>query len=211
MRGISKYIFSIILLFPVSAFSQNGDYSRGLRIGFDLSSAAILAIEGEGVEAGFTADMNITDRYFAVADAGYINSIKTGPGYELSLNAIYLRAGGDYNFYQQNDDVIAAGVRYGFSTFSQKTGNLMVEQGYWGNYTGTVPEITLGSRWLEGVFSIKTELFSNVFIGWSLRGKVLLSKKDNPDMEEWHIPGYGLSNKSSTGGFNFYIYYRIPF
>ncbi len=211
MRGISKYIFSILLFLPASVFSQNGEYSRGLRIGFDLSSAAILAIEGEGVETAVTADMNITERFFAVADAGYINSVKTGPGYDLSLNAIYMRAGADYNFYRQNNDVVAAGVRYGFSTFSRETTSFMVEEGYWGNYTGTVPERTLGSHWLEAVFSLKTELFSNVFIGWSLRGKVLLSKKDGADMQEWHIPGYGMSNKSSTGGFNFYIFYRIPF
>ncbi len=211
MRNTLKYIFSVLLLFPVAAFCQPAELSRGLRIGFDLSSAAISAIEGEGVEAGFTADMNFKESYFAVADLGYVNRVKKGPGYEISQDALYFRAGADYNFYERDNDVIAFGLRYGLSTFRHKGDKVVVENPLWGNYTGEMSGNNLGAQWIEAVFSLKTELSGNIFLGWSLRGKVMLSSKSDENMEEWHIPGYGMSGNPSTLGVNFYIFYRIPF
>jgi len=198
-------------MLPVAAFSGEGEKERGVRIGFDLSSAALSFMEGEGIDAGFTADMTWGDDYFIIADAGYVNHIRTGPGYELSQDALYTRAGVDYSIYSFENDVIATGFRYGFSTYRHKGKNVLVEDDYWGDYRGIMPANNLRSHWIEGVFSLKTELFADVFIGWTLRGKVLLQRGEEENMEEWHIPGYGLSGQSSTLGFNFYIFYRIPF
>jgi hypothetical protein len=184
--------------------------SRGLRIGINLSRPLMTYIEPSrfGLEA--TADFNLGFDYFAVAEAGYSYRDLEKPSYQLKESGMFLRLGADKNFYAQFDDVVALGARLGFASYNRGAPSVTVPDNYWGGFTGSLGEETFFKQWAEVVIVLKTELFSNIFLGWNLRGKILLFGKEDRNMNERYIPGFGSSDVNTTASFDFYIYYRFP-
>jgi hypothetical protein len=60
------------------------------------------------------------------------------------------------------------------------------------------------------VLGLKAEVASNLFLGWSIRYRILL----NPDMDQnvtpQLIPGYGTGANNRGFGLSYSIYYKIP-
>ena len=185
-------------------------YSPGLRIGLNVSRPLWTFAEPArfGLEA--VADFNMGPEYFIVAESGFSMRDLDEPDYLLKERGMFLRLGADRNFYKEFNDVVGVGARLGFSLFSRTSPFISVEHGYWGEYTGSLPEDTFFKQWLEVVLVLKTEVFSNVYMGWNLRGKLLLFDKGDKYMNERYIPGFGRGTVNSAAGFDFYIYYRIP-
>jgi hypothetical protein len=214
---ISGFIINLFLiLYLVPAMAQTDTIpermppSRGFRIGVNLSRPLMTYIEPSrfGVEA--MADFNLGYEYFAVAEAGYSFRELERPSYQLKENGMFIRLGADKNYYKHFDDVIALGGRLGFSSYNRSAPSITVHDNYWGGFTGSLPEETFYKQWAEVVIVLKTELFSNFFLGWNLRGKLLLFGKEDRNMNDRYIPGFGSSDVNSTASFDFYIYYRFP-
>ncbi len=186
------------------------DYFPGLRIGVNISKPLWTYAEPSrfGMEA--MADFNIDHEYFAVAEAGFSMRDLEEPGYQLKEWGMYLRVGGDRNFYRQFNDVIGVGARLGFALYDREASLVTVEPDYWGEYRGELAGDTFFRQWAEVLVVLKTEIFTNVYLGWNLRGKLLFFDKGDKYMEERYIPGFGLATTRSTGGFDFYLSYRFP-
>ncbi len=182
----------------------------GLRIGFNLVRSMMVFAEPSrfGLEA--VADYNLGPDWFAAAEGGFSRRFIEEPDYRLNENGFFLRFGADRNFHNHLNEVIGLGARLGFSLYNRGAPFLEVEENYWGDFSGSLPAETFFRQWAEVVLTLKTEIFSNVFLGWSLRGKVLLFGSGDRHMDDRYIPGFGSSNVNSTAGFDFYIYYRIP-
>jgi len=185
-------------------------YFPGLRIGVNVSRPIWTFAEPAkfGLEA--VADFNMGPEYFVVAESGFSIRDLNEPDYQLKERGMFLRFGADRNFYKQFNDVVGVGARLGFALFTRGAPFISVEPGYWGDYKGSLPEETFFRQWFEVVLVLKTEIFSNVFMGWNLRGKLLLFDKGDKYMSERYIPGFGTGTVNSAAGFDFYIYYRIP-
>ena len=211
---ISGYIISLLMLATVPAFAQTDTIprtvTRGLRIGVNVVRPLLTYIEPSrfGLEA--MADYNIGLDYFAVAEAGYSERSLDKPSYRMEERGMFMRIGADRNFYKQFDDVIGVGARLGFSSFTRSVPFISAEENYWGEFTGSLPDGTFFKQWAEVVFVLKTEIFTNVFLGWNLRGKVLLFDRKDENMNERYIPGFGAGDVNSAASFDFYIYYRFP-
>lgn len=182
----------------------------GLRFGFNLSRP--LWRFAEPARMGFEAvgDFNIGPEYFGVAEAGFSFRDLDEPDYQLRERGVFLRAGGDRGLYRYNGDLIAVGARLGVAAWERAAPGIIVEPGYWGDYTGSLESEFFIRQWAEVVLALKTELFSNIFIGWNIRGKLLLFDRGDRHMNERYIPGFGAGETGSTLGFDFYIYYRFP-
>jgi hypothetical protein len=223
MKRISGYIISLLLILPgVPVMAQNNSYGAdadlqfetpvetGLRIGFNLVRPLIVfpVPSRFGIEA--VADYNIGPDYFAVAEGGFSGRDLNEPTYHLQERGMFFRIGADRNFYNHFNDVIGVGVRLGASIYNRGAPLINVEEGYWGDYSGTLATNTFFRQWAEVVFVIKTEIFSNFFLGWNLRGKILLIDGGDKYLDNRYIPGFGAGTSGSAAGFDFYIYYRIP-
>ncbi len=223
MKRISGYIISllaILLVVPVTA-RNNTDGAEtdlqlelpvepGLRIGFNLvRPLMVFPVPSRfGIEG--SADYNIGPDYFAVAEAGFSARDLNEPTYHLQERGMFLRIGADRNLYNHFDDVIGVGGRLGVSIYDRGAPLINVEDGYWGDYSGTLATNTFFRQWAEVVFVIKAEIFSNFFLGWTLRGKILLFDGGDKHLDDRYIPGFGAGTSNSAAGFDFYIYYRIP-
>jgi hypothetical protein len=57
---------------------------------------------------------------------------------------------------------------------------------------------------------MKGELFSNFFLGWTLRAKFPLSVTDDPQIKPYIIPGLGKTSTDVPFDFSIGVYYRFP-
>ncbi len=194
-------------------------YRYGLRVGVDLFklTRAFYDPNYKGVE--FTGDYRITKKYYLAAEIG--NENKTTEDVRLSSTAkgTYIKAGFDYNAYENwldMENIISIGMRYGASTFSQQLNSYKIynPNPYWGE----VPVISAGAKfngltasWLEVVAGVKAKVINNVFVGFSLQMKMLISNKQPDNFENLYIPGFNRTYNGNFGvGFNYSVSYLIP-
>ncbi|SHM56194.1 DUF6048 family protein [Flavobacterium xinjiangense] len=191
----------------------------GVRVGVDLYklTRALYDKDYKGVE--FVADYRLTKKYFLAAELGNENKTTDDTRLNSTTKGSYLKAGFDYNAYQNwlnMENIISVGLRYGFSTFSQQLNSYKI---YNANpYFGEVPSIPSGQKfngltasWIEVVAGVKAKVFDNVFVGFSVQLKRLVSNKQPDNFENLYIPGFNRTYNGDFGvGFNYTVTYFVP-
>jgi hypothetical protein len=191
----------------------------GVRVGVDLYklTRALYDKDYKGVE--FVGDYRLTKKYFLAAELGNENKTTDDTRLNSTTKGSYLKAGFDYNAYQNwlnMENIISVGLRYGFSTFSQQLNSYKT---YNANpYFGEVPSIPSGQKfngltasWIEVVAGVKAKVFDNVFVGFSVQLKRLVSNKQPDNFENLYIPGFNRTYNGDFGvGFNYTVTYFVP-
>ncbi len=242
MKHILKYFSSLCLLLMVTlaqaqekpAVKPNPEASTqeeiqdsipvkkdryGLRIGVDLFklTRGFYDKNYKGIE--LTGDFRWNKKYFLAAELG--NENKTTEDDRLTTNSkgSYLKAGFDYNMYENwldMENIISVGLRYGFSTFSEELNSYKIYNAH--PYLGELPAIPasekfngLSASWLEVVTGMKAKMFNNVFVGFSVQLKTLITNKKPDGFDNLYIPGFNRTYNGSFGiGFNYSVTYFIP-
>jgi len=191
----------------------------GVRVGVDLYklTRALYDKDYKGIE--FVGDYRLTKKYYLAAELGNENKTTDDNRLNSTAKGSYLKAGFDYNAYQNwlnMENIISVGLRYGFSTFSQQLNSYKI---YNANpYFGEVPPISSGQKfngltasWIEVVAGVKAKVFNNVFVGFSLQLKRLVSNKEPDNFENLYIPGFNRTYDGDFGvGFNYTVTYFVP-
>jgi hypothetical protein len=191
----------------------------GLRLGVDLYklTRALYVKDYKGIE--FVGDYRLTKKYFLAAELGNENKTTDDTRLNFTTKGSYLKAGFDYNAYENwldMENVISIGLRYSFSTFNQELNSYKI---YNANpYFGEVPAIASGEKfngltasWIEVVAGVKAKVFDNVFMGFSLRLNRLVSNKKPGNFDNLYIPGFNRTYDGDFGvGFNYTVSYFIP-
>jgi len=222
MKRILKYFFSLltILFFVIPTFPQEEPVKekyriKGPRFGFDLSRLTLYYFEPERTAYEFSADIEVSRNYYPVVEFGIQEINLEKSIYNYQSEGYYFRLGLEYNFQQNLEidqyEMVFFGFRYGFSKQNHSADNIIIEDEYWGDYiAGSISESSFYGHWLELSGGIRAELFKNFFVGWVVRGKLLLVKSKHTNMEAYYIPGFGKGNKRLSLGFTYSVYYKIP-
>jgi len=213
-----KYLLSsFLLIIAISSHAQQDTgFVKGLRLSVDLSPIVIMGFEPERKGIGAAIDFEFKENLFAVIEGGWLDYNSNHSAYNYQLNGVYGLLGVDYNFLKQesrvDDDIFFIGFRYGASQFQHQTDNITYTN-YWGTYEGAYEQEQLFGQWAEITFGFKAELYfaKNVFIGWTIRSKILISGKNSDILEPYIIPGYGKTEKNFKFGISWFLAYRIPF
>jgi hypothetical protein len=229
VRPTSRYIFTILLSISISSLwaqkkPDEGEYTRGFRIGYDVSRLALNTfITGTTPKAERNAheisfDTEWKANYFAVMELG-VESVKAKLSeneltlFDYKSTGYYGRIGFDHNILRRDDpsrrDIVYTGLRYGFYSITQETSNYSIVDGFWGNVTSSVPRETLTGHWLEIVFGAKVEIVKNLFVGASSRVRFRVYTTDALNYP-MYMPGYGNGSKKVNMGINYYLSYQIP-
>ena len=233
---MSRYFISILLLCSclfVEAQDKRIDVqpkdtvihkeAYGLRIGIDLSRPTISFIESEFTGFELVGDYRISQKLYLAAEVGNENRDRQEDVYNFTTSGSYIKVGIDYNTYENwygEHNLIYFGGRLAYSNFSQTLNNFQIfdSNRYW-NPDGFVNGSTeatdfngLTALWLEAVLGIKAELFSNIYLGGSVRLAGLINNNRPPNFNNLFIPGF---NKVTDGsifgvGYNFTLSYFIP-
>ncbi len=197
--------------------------SYGLRVGADLSKLALSFFNDDYTGLELVGDYRLTQKLFLAAELGNEDRTKQEDLYNFTSSGSYIKAGVDYNTYQNwygMDNTIFLGGRYAVSTFSQTLNDYSVfdSNRYWnadGFADGQSPgrEFSgLNASWLELVFGTKVELFANIYLGASVRLGFLVTQKQSEEFPTLWIPGFNKVTDGSNFGasYNYSISYFIP-
>ncbi|MCK4746988.1 MAG: hypothetical protein KAT15_08135 [Bacteroidales bacterium] len=216
MKNISGYIFkgALLLLLVQSLQGQDTLRTYGPRIGIDLARFVYYFTDPPEVGAEFSLDFEIYKNFFPVFEAGYSHLSDAVGEVEYASGGPYARVGVDYNLLPMKDrsvhHSIFVGFRYATSIFSHQSEGITIQSDYWGDLVIDTYENTLQGHWLELVGGIKAEVASNLFLGWSVRYKILLNPDMDPQVAPLMIPGFGRGTEERGFGFTYSIFYKIP-
>jgi Domain of unknown function (DUF6048) len=199
----------------------------GVRVGVDLHRLSRGFYEDgfKGIEV--VGDYRLTKKIYAAAELGTTDFTQDDDRLNFNTKGSYLKIGFDYNAYENwldMENMVYVGFRYGFSTFSQRLNSYSIYQNSnisdtddTGNYFEDVTVQSgaqykgLSAHWLEFVSGVKAELFSNIYLGFSVRLNFLITDKKPDGFDNLYIPGYNKTNGGTFGaGFNYTLSYFIP-
>lgn len=219
-----KYILSLsLIVISINTRSQDKDIqitedkkgNPGISIGIDLAPVITRFFTEERIGFEANARLAIKKRWFAVGELGYENINLDNDKLTYTSDGSFLRLGVDYNVFNvdeiDNNDNILLGLRYGFAVQDHQCQKYIIQEDYWGNYTGSVGSSTIGSHWAEFVFGLRSEILKNFYLGWSVRLRTVINVGSDNELEPYSIPGYGRSDKLANLGFTYTLEYHIPF
>ncbi|MGK0254141.1 MAG: hypothetical protein ACI9OE_001631 [Mariniflexile sp.] len=233
-KHILTYFISstFLLLFCVSANAQTDSIAStvndsikikekyGLRLGGDIGKLARSFFDDEYTGFEVSADYRIKKRLYIAGELGFDEKNTTTDYLNVTSSGSYLKAGIDYNMYQNwldMDNMIYAGFRVGASTFSQKLNSYTIysTDQYWSpQFTSTdLKEFSgLTAFWAEVILGLKVELFNNLYLGLNVQLKILASESEPNNFENIYIPGFNKTfDSSGIGvGYSYTLSYRIP-
>lgn len=231
-----KYIISLSFIFLVSVgWSQSKPVDLqpkdtlqkteryGIRAGIDLSKILQSTLDEDYTGFELVADYRLKSNLYLAAELGNEKATKQEDLYNFTASGSYLKFGVDYNTYENwfgMSNLIYIGGRYAFSSFSQTLNNYQVfstdryfEEGEFANGSDVpVAFSSLSASWLEAILGVKVELFSNIYLGASVRLGLLVSNKEPENFQNLWIPGFNKVTDNSKFGssYNYSITYFIP-
>lgn len=223
-------IFGFILLTCLlvqNSFAQERELKRrpartdkfarldGIRVGMDVSRPfQSLWNKGDRYGTEFSADVEVLPNLFTVAELGWDQFEINHDYVSYTSSGTYLRVGWDYNFLPaespKDRDILYGGLRYGFCVGKQRVSSYRFEN-YWETEVGAFPSQSYTSHWIEFVLGMKGEIFHNIFMGWSIRGKVMMAQKEFEMPPVYFTAGYGNADSSFSFDFTYSLFYNLPF
>ncbi len=186
---------------------------RFLRLGVDLSAIGRQLIEPEVRQYELSLDREIYLNWFAVLEGGYMQVASNRSQFDYNATGFFLRAGADFNLLGRTiaipNDLVVLGVRYAIGSLTHQSPAFFINNTYWGNYTGSVEKNSYTLHWLELSAGIKTEIMSNLYIGWNLKTRVRLGETRDPVLEPYYIGGFGHGKRKAPVMIHFSLYYAL--
>ena len=230
-KRISTYIIALLTVssllgLPATSFAQEKTKSedlpqqpfyQGTMLSVDLGGILEKAFGNEYTSSEVGIECNLLNRYFPVLEVGYgfTDTVSEETDIHYKTSAPYFRIGAGYNVFHKKPYLpgkLLVGARLGFSSFSYDVEAPAMNDPVWGgnaipiSYEG----VKSNAAWLELVAEVRTNVYKNFHLGFSIRYKSLFCAKKSENSEPWYIPGYG-KNKSSGFGITYNISYLLPF
>jgi len=212
----SRFLFLILALtishrLPASSEPR---HSPSLRLGVDISGIGRQLISPESLTAEFSADLEWKKNFFAALEGGWMDVDISRETHSYLASAYFVRAGADFNLLERTPetlhDVVLISLRYGYSNMQHQAPRVVVPDPYWGNYQTSVGKEPYHAHWLEAGLGLKTRVWHQFFMGWSLRGRLLISHTRDPEMEPYLIGGFGQAGSNTSLMLHYHLYYRFP-
>lgn len=185
---------------------------RSFRFGVDLLSvyrdAKVPTFKGWEVNG----DIDLGKFYLSgdVGNWGRVYDVVGGGTYENSGS--YWRAGLDLNLLKKDPDrnMFFLGFRYGRATFREAS-TFSVSDPYFGDIQKTLQNETATAGWGELVTGLRVKIWKGFWMGYTGRMKFSPKVTGDTELKTYDIPGYGLFSRSIYWGFNYQVFWRIPF
>jgi hypothetical protein len=216
MRRTYAYFTSLLILI-LSGSLQAQDtvmFPLKIRLGFDLVGPGYYYYDrnNKNLEGHFSFDKS--EKLSYAAEIGYLNYKYSQYNYDFRARGIFIKLGTDFNLLKP--PVSAGrywggiGLRYGVSLYKSETPSFQYRN-YWDTIYSSLPERKRMGHFLEVAPGIRTEIFRNFSMGWTIRLRLLISSGGGRDLKPIYFPGYGDGSRSVTAGINYYLIWSIPY
>lgn len=224
MKHTLIYTFLLLILLVSDATQslaqqQTSQRQRihGPRLGVDVSGLVWQYVQPDHLSVSVYGDYEIMPAIFSVAEIGRLQVNRNEPTFDYTSKGYFGKIGADYNFLHNKLDPVAqydmiyGGLRIGAARYKHQASNIMIQNDYWGNYQrGDFSSRTMHAYWMELVAGIRVEALKNFFLGWSIRGQIMLSREKDRRLDTWMIPGFGKAENNTGLSFTYTFSYRIP-
>ncbi len=195
-----------------------------LRIGPAINSLIQTAIDQEGTYYGLQADLPIR-RFMLAVEYGHADlsrqneaGVPEEEAFQYKSNGDYYKLGIDVNLlrdkkadnFDASNDIIYFGLKYAISIIDDQI-NFRTQDNFWETSSISQSNENLRVGWIEMNAGMKVELFKNIFLGYTLRYRFGQRYGNRSTLVPYRIPGFGSGEDETNFGFDYYIFYRIPF
>lgn len=197
--------------------------SYGLRIGVDLSKQLLNQTNKSRTGLEFMGDFRLNQWWYLAAELGGESKTVFEDLYSYTPSGAYLKLGFDYNSYDNwygMSNAISLGGRLATSIYNIEVNdfNFYNTDRYWNPdvydpSNQTLEKISgVSTLWLEMVLTIKTEIFTNLYLTASVRGGFILKHDAQLNTPNNWVPGFNnITEESRFGGnYNYGLSYHIP-
>ena len=190
---------------------------QGVLVGVDVFGFLNQALGSDIKTTEVSVEANLLNRFFPVVELGYgsIDTTDDETDIHFKTSAPFFRIGANYNVFYKKPHLpgyFTVGLRYGLSSFDYDVKAPALVDPNWGgtqvpiDYTG----VKCNVGWLELVLGLKTNVYKDFYMGFTVRYRSRLSMTKNENSEPYYIPGYGRG-KSSNWGITYNLIYKLPF
>jgi hypothetical protein len=190
---------------------KNKYLPTGLRIGTDVLSI-VQSYAGQKFDGWeVNADVDFY-KYYLVIDYGSWARHLTLPTGNYENDGNYIRVGVDLNLLAKDPDrnMFFLGFRYGQSRFNEYLNYESNDAVYGPLQHELVNSNTIG-RWGELTTGLRVKIWKGFWMGYTARLKFMPRTRGAGELVPYEIPGYGLAANKTYWGFNYQIFWRIPF
>ena len=208
---------SVLLLMLLNAHAQGGSKKniiaetadsiplfRGVAVSVDLVGPAEMMF-GDYGQYEAAARINLKDKYFPVVELGWgkANAEDVATQLTYKTNALYVRAGMDFNLMKNKHDIyrLLGGVRYAYTSFKYDVNSPNIVDPVWkDNVEYNAEGVKCNYHWLEFSFGVDAKIWGPVRMGWTVRYRKKLYSKAGDFGTPWYVPGFGKSGSTRLGG-----------
>lgn len=183
----------------------------GLRVGTDLIAIGKTIGQAPLQSWEISADIDL-GRYYPIFEAGKWSREATLTNGLYNNEGNYFRLGVDVNFLLKDKDknMFFIGMRYGRAQYSERVSYTVTPELFPASQLATSnPDATAG--WIELTSGLRVKVWRGFWMGYTGRMKFLPHTKDTPGFDSYDIPGFGLPFKGLYWGFNYQVFWGIPF
>lgn len=180
-----------------------------LKLSYDAIPLGLTLFSEKKSGQGFQAIMDF-DQFFLAAEYG-TQSTQRGETYRYTNEGSYFSVGPEINFLKNatNGNALTFGLRYGQASFSDEL-SYAKSGGFFGDIMVTEGNPDLKARWMELTVSLAANVWKGLYLGYTVRYKVLRTVENIGVMAPYDVPGFGLYEDNTGVQFNFYVGWAIP-
>lgn len=187
-------------------------YPRAFRVGTDLIS--IIRSQTEKTFSGWevNGDVDCGKVYLTVDYGNWERTYNLPNDGKYDNHGNYWRVGGDVNLLKKDPDrnMFFVGLRYGHSSFNE-VATIILPDRYFGDIQKQVSNNAVTAGWGELTAGLRVKIWKEFWMGYTARMKFAPSVKGDNEVQSYDIPGYGQNAKGFYWGFNYQIFWRVPF
>jgi hypothetical protein len=200
---------------PIVA-SDTIPYKFGLRIGIDIGGPISMLLDGNKTLFKGNFDARVYKKYFVSGEFGYEKQLYKSENLNFTSDGSFFTFGGDYDmlgYTPGRNDLMAFGVRYGMSKFTQTVDEYRIQNGYWNDdaYIGHVSTQQAYAHWLNLRLGLKVEVLRNFYLGAAVGVNFLVHDTRLENFDNLYIPGFGDNKNNKSWVFNYTLMYFLPF
>lgn len=215
-----RFLYSsllIILSLQVAAQKSERDSLQtmrkptGLRIGTDLIAIGKTIAQTPLQSWEISADTDL-GRYYPILELGGWSREAVLTNGLYNNEGQYFRVGADINFLLKDPDknMFFIGMRYGRAQYSERVSYSITPELFpTVQQAASNPHAAAG--WVELTTGLRVKVWRGFWMGYTGRMKFLPHTKNTPGFESYDIPGFGLPFKGLYWGFNYQVFWRVPF
>jgi hypothetical protein len=216
MRRISVYFTSLLIIITAGNLIAQDTvlFPLKLRAGIDIAGPGIYLSDKNNLSMEGYFSFDKSEKMAFVLEAGYLNYKYSQYNYDYKSRGIFARLGVDFNLLKPEMSLgkywAGIGLRYGISLFNSET-PFFKSENYWGSVNSSIPAKKAMGHFIEVSPGVKTEIFRNFSMGWTVRMKLLISGGGGRDLTPVYFPGYGNGGKRTAAGISYFITWNIPY